>query len=176
MNNRNKIMTLRQKLRASVVKRWHIVDTCKSQSVAEHSFNVCLIAQEICKLCNKEYLASGAIMYALHHDIGEVITGDIPSPTKRYYNIRDEIDKNVFDPLAVAPSDFVSDVVKLADLIDAVIFLQLYGADKHSGIVRKEIINQIYDLDIIKNDNEGKLTSFVNKIELWETDGEIINE
>ena len=40
-------MKLNDMMRAQHVKRFHIVNTTKSQSVAEHSFNVALIARAI---------------------------------------------------------------------------------------------------------------------------------
>src|SRR5690606_20843295 len=68
-------------LRASDVVRWQIVRVLKGQSVAEHSFNVALIALE---LADRLKVDRGEVLhYAILHDLPEVLTGDIPTPTKR---------------------------------------------------------------------------------------------
>lgn len=165
----NRPMTLREKLRANTVKRWHIVDTSRQQSVAEHSFNMCLFVEEICKLCGHEDLVHEAIQYTIHHDIPEVVTGDIPSSVKRYWGVDDSEKAVLMDSLSVTKNPFITAIVKLADLLDAVLFLQLYGIDKHSQDIRSDIVEQIYNLDIIRFGCEEELREFVNEVISWET-------
>jgi len=135
MRNLNTPLNLREKLRANTVKRWHIINTSRQQSVAEHSFNMCLFIEEICLLCDRLDLLPEAIQYAIHHDIPEVVLGDIPSSIKMLYAINDKSASFKLDPLSIPPENkLTSEIVKLADLLDAVVFLQLYGVDRYSII------------------------------------------
>ena len=131
--------------RASDVNRWQIVKTAKQQSVAEHSFNVAMIAQRLSGaiLAGMGY-TEDCIMWALWHDLPEVFTGDLATPLKTY--ITDQCGK---DPLvkleedvcggeyrrqhkyAVTAEPVVAAVVKLADLIEAIKFLSQNALTKH---------------------------------------------
>lgn len=73
-------MKINDILRASGVTRWHIVRTVRSQSLAEHTFDVTMIARAIAKLAGVD--DNEIIKAALLHDLDEIITGDIPTPTK----------------------------------------------------------------------------------------------
>jgi hypothetical protein len=104
-------------LRLSFVPRWCIVKTTKTQSVAEHSYNVAVIAEKLCRVIGLGDAETGmAVREALFHDKYEVYTGDIPSPAKH----REEKD-------AICP--LLSLIVKLADLIEAYIFISNNSAD-----------------------------------------------
>ena len=77
-------MKLNELLMCQGVKRWHIVDTSRTQSVAEHSFNVAVIA---CKFMEKRGCAfeeiAPAVCLALMHDADEIYEGDIPAIAKK---------------------------------------------------------------------------------------------
>lgn len=104
-------------LRLSFVPRWCIVKTTRTQSVAEHSFNVAVIAEKLCRIMKVGDEATGVVVRkALLHDRYEVYTGDIPSPAKH----QEEEDVNHWSN---------SLVVKLADLIEAYIFISNNSAD-----------------------------------------------
>lgn len=112
-------MTLAEQLRLQVVQRWNIVHTVKTQSVAEHSFNVVLIVREMChKIPTIDSLDRKNLMIrALDHDMEEVFTGDLPSTSKSF-----KLPKNRLDG-----------ILKLADLIEAEYFLSQYGGhSKHT--------------------------------------------
>lgn len=74
-------MKINDILRASGVTRWHIVRTVRPQSLAEHTFDVVMIARAIAKIAG--YDDYEIIKAALLHDLDEIITGDIPTPTKQ---------------------------------------------------------------------------------------------
>jgi 5'-deoxynucleotidase YfbR-like HD superfamily hydrolase len=113
--------------RLSVVKRWGIVRTVQTQSVAEHCFNV----QRICiKIAPHFGVVDFEEMFelsqaALHHDDDEAIYGDVPSPAKAYLNI----DEKRIDVGATAwytdASDKTKAIVKLADMLEAYHFLAI---------------------------------------------------
>lgn len=74
-------MKINDILRASGVTRWHIVRTVRPQSLAEHTFDVTMIARAVAKIAGYEdYEITKA---ALLHDLDEIVTGDIPTPTKQ---------------------------------------------------------------------------------------------
>jgi len=66
--------------RAGAVKRYHTVDTVRTQNVAEHSWHVAQIVRYIYPTASKEL-----ILAAIDHDVGEIHTGDIPAPFKWQY-------------------------------------------------------------------------------------------
>lgn len=126
-------LTIQDKLRASSVKRWHIVATSKQQTLAEHSFNVAVIAMAIVEARGGEHRIRTnykILKEALEHDLDEVVMGDIPTPAKDqpYYPWGDP----------VCPKQ----IVKMADVIDAYTFIQKYNIDDHG----KEVANYLYNI------------------------------
>lgn len=70
-------------LRASEVKRWHIVEHQGTpQTVADHSFRVCVLARRLLEVLGRRDQVPQALDYALDHDADEAIWGDTPSPAK----------------------------------------------------------------------------------------------
>jgi HD containing hydrolase-like enzyme len=63
---------------AGAVKRYHTVRTARIQTVAEHTFGVMQLIQQIYPDARKEVLLA-----AMHHDLPEYVTGDVPAPIKR---------------------------------------------------------------------------------------------
>lgn len=63
---------------AGAVKRYHTVRMLRQQDLASHSFGVLMLIKTIDPNCSKNLLLA-----ALHHDLPELITGDIPAPAKR---------------------------------------------------------------------------------------------
>ena len=147
-------LSLRQKLRSSHVKRWHIVNVNKQQSVAEHSFNVCLISEHILDILGvDENMTTKVIKYALHHDIPEVVLGDVPTSVKKILkyddsDINDRIQKlsiNMdFD--SIISDSIMKNIVKLADLVDSIVFLAAHGIGRHAICVRNDIIKDTYNI------------------------------
>jgi|TARA_R110000851_G_scaffold95852_1_gene208059 5'-deoxynucleotidase len=73
----------------SSVHRYSSLRLVQQESVMEHTGFVCLLAYILCEHINKfsgeKIDTSSALQKAVVHDIDEIITGDIPRPTK-YYN------------------------------------------------------------------------------------------
>lgn len=117
--------------RTQHVKRWHIVDMIKDQSVAEHSYMVAMIAANIAhKTGYSDLIQNQAITMALIHDATEGITGDVPSPVKGWVSGYSELEKKL-DPCGTdfrdAAQQLVHRIVKMADLIEAIHHLEKYG-------------------------------------------------
>ena len=118
-------------LRAQDIKRWTIVRTVRQQSLAEHTFNVVMIARAIAK---KAKLSDASIIkYALEHDLDEILTGDIPSPTKRRAAAAG-LDLKLLENRGQnkPKNNTVHEVVKAADLIENLWFLHEHGVGRHA--------------------------------------------
>lgn len=112
--------------RLSTVKRWVILRTIQTQSVAEHCFNVERIAVRIAQkwfdIEDNDHLFHIS-QYALHHDDMEAITGDIPSPAKRYVTVAEKSIDTKIDPWYNRATGEVKAIVKLADMMESYRFL-----------------------------------------------------
>lgn len=120
--------------RLSVVKRWSVIQTIREQSVAEHSFNVALIALRITEkwfAITGSKLQTAVLKHALFHDWWESVTGDPPTYMKRFIDEAGAIAAFKADgtsegiDLSDVDRDFVKFVVKAADIIEAIIFLRM---------------------------------------------------
>lgn len=118
------------KLRLSIVPRWSIISMSRQQSVAEHTYNVMVILNHILNEyfddkfvdgfeINRNYL----MVYALEHDVEEIITGDTPNTNK--------------------PVDSFNPIVKLADNIEAYIYVAKYCND--SPKIERWVLNSLYN-------------------------------
>jgi 5'-deoxynucleotidase YfbR-like HD superfamily hydrolase len=113
--------------RLSIVKRWVLIRTNRSQSVAEHCFNV----QRICMRISPWFSIYNSLelfrlsQAALHHDDNEALTGDIPWTARDYV----KKDENRIDTGAAtwynSAGDRIKAIVKLADLLEAYHFLTM---------------------------------------------------
>lgn len=137
-----KIQTI---LRAQDVTRWNIVHTVRKQSLAEHLFNTAALASYICHKMGRLDLVAEAVSYALLHDIDEVITGDIPSPTKAKARSKG-VDLNAIlatEP-PMEPRPEVVRIVKAADLLDNLWYIENYGHGRHANEVKLRMHATLY--------------------------------
>lgn len=74
------------------IDRWGLMFNTKSESLSEHSMECALLAHAIALIgvqkFDRGYSPDRICTAALLHDMGEILTGDLPTPVK-YYN--DEI-------------------------------------------------------------------------------------
>ncbi|MBQ5930032.1 MAG: 5'-deoxynucleotidase [Clostridia bacterium] len=75
--------------RMKYIKRWQLMRSTREENIMEHSQEVTLIAHALVTIHNKVFGgnadATKTVLYALYHETGEVMTGDLPTPIK-YYN------------------------------------------------------------------------------------------
>lgn len=129
------------------VPRWVIVRHHRSQSVAEHSFNVACIAHELyvrheSSFSNADVRIANILLRALYHDLEECITGDMPTPAKKLFT-RDHTVPPVADITSVTMVEL--QVVKLADLIDAYTWIEVHGLGSHAQSVTNWLERKLYD-------------------------------
>ncbi len=75
--------------RMKYIRRWSLMRSVREENIMEHSQQVAVIAHALA-LINTKILGgnvdvSKAVLLAQYHEVGEVITGDLPTPIK-YFN------------------------------------------------------------------------------------------
>ncbi len=74
--------------RMKLIKRWGLQRSMLDENDQEHSLQVAMIAHALAVIRNVRYCGDldeeKVALYAIYHDASEVITGDIPTPIKRY--------------------------------------------------------------------------------------------
>lgn len=142
-------------MRVHAVKRWHMIDTTRTQTLAEHSANVALLSYVIAyKIGSPTFLQPLTIgMLALFHDLGETVIGDIPTHTKKALGkARDHIDALESSVLPsmfqIGPVDIPDPwrlLIKCADLADGIRFIRLHGVDVTSAHAKEGLEAQLRD-------------------------------
>ena len=148
-------------IRSGHVTRWHMVRTTRSQTLAEHLYLVTMIALDIYDGVYEGKSNPSDKMelleWSLRHDTPELLTGDLPTPIKRRLEAYFKEGQNPLDELedATCPKfkaakeavegKAVERIVKLADLADAIAFLQEEGVNEHSKVIRNQTIARYKD-------------------------------
>ena len=75
--------------RMKYIRRWSLMRSVREENIMEHSQQVSVIAHALA-LINNKILGGNAdvnktVLLAQYHEVGEVITGDLPTPIK-YFN------------------------------------------------------------------------------------------
>jgi hypothetical protein len=160
------MLPIRDILRAQDVKRWTIVRTSVQQSLAEHTFNVVMIARSIAVQMDLSDQEVNDVVYcALGHDLDEILDGDIPSPVK-------EKNPGMFPRKKGDWPDRVIQIVKAADLIEAHWFIKDAGQGRHADQVKgnalarmkryfahcdKEVSKAAYNINLTISTGEFKI-------------------
>ena len=75
--------------RMKYIKRWSLMRSIREENIMEHSHQVAVIAHALALINNKVYGGNvdvkTVVLLAQYHEVGEVITGDLPTPIK-YFN------------------------------------------------------------------------------------------
>lgn len=122
--------------RMAVVERWSVLRTSRKQNIAEHSYMVAVIADRIRERLFADVDAAAVFRHALYHDYDETMTGDPPTYMKKYITEKpfaEEMSKVEGVPKTVFYRDIeltdeekrVVQIVKIADFMEALIFLQM---------------------------------------------------
>lgn len=146
-------------LRASYTKRWTIINTSRTQTIAEHSFNVAGISIRLAQAMGWNGVMHDSerghlLSWALGHDIVEVYTGDIPTPFKRALEQNganmlkaEGLFMKEYEGMARNAQDTVYGmIVKFADLMEAIWFLKDHGIGIHAKKVLSGLYDSLYDM------------------------------
>ncbi len=75
--------------RMKYIKRWSLMRSIREENIMEHSQQVAVISHALALINNKIFGgnvdANKVVLLAQYHEVGEVITGDLPTPIK-YFN------------------------------------------------------------------------------------------
>jgi hypothetical protein len=133
------------------VQRWHSRPVLRSQTVAEHSHQVALLALHLAPNLSAE-TAAQTMFWALVHDMHEVSFGDIPFPAKVLMaSMGCEVDSICQDsfwggaadnPGRYMP-DLVLDLVDVADALEAAIFASRWLPDAAEE-VRAQALKKVH--------------------------------
>ncbi|MBE7086700.1 MAG: 5'-deoxynucleotidase [Clostridiales bacterium] len=129
--------------RMKFIKRWSLMRSVREENIMEHSQQVAVIAHALAVIENKKFGGdidvTKTVLLSQYHEVGEVITGDLPTPIK-YFNPEissayKDLEKNACERLLKMLPDFMQDeyakyilhdenskeyqVVKYADRISA---------------------------------------------------------
>ncbi len=79
--------------RMKYIRRWQLMRSQRDENIMEHSQSVAMLAHALAVIHNKVFGGNvnveKAVLYAMYHEISEVLTGDLPTPIKYYnHNIR----------------------------------------------------------------------------------------
>ena len=76
--------------RMKYIKRWQLMRSLREENIMEHSHGVTMFAHALASIHNEVYGGNAdvlkTVLYAVYHETGEVMTGDLPTPIK-YYNV-----------------------------------------------------------------------------------------
>lgn len=152
-------LTLADLARSGHVTRWHSVRTSRDQTLAEHHYMVTRISNRLAKdIIGPDLTDSGLLRimeYASLHDTPELLMGDLPSPLKRHIehlsgdnNPIEDIEREIAPWLfemkeaiqRTNPEYLI--IVKLADIIDALVFISDEGIGSHA----KKVIQILHSM------------------------------
>jgi 5'-deoxynucleotidase YfbR-like HD superfamily hydrolase len=140
-------------LSLSNVHRWTVIATSRHQSVAEHSYRVAVISIELLARLGVLDLDSKfqTVAWALVHDWPETLTGDIDGKFKRMFpDIHDSLRRveNLTFPeyarMGAQTPVKLRQIVKVADYIEALTFIQEFGAGQRAQAVFDELTEILY--------------------------------
>lgn len=173
---------LATQLRLSAVKRWGIVEMSRQQSVAEHSYNVALIALNLVEASvghkgfSKED-ESLLLTLCLVHDMPEVFSGDIPSTIKGVFKEElDDWETTSFPAFSATNASVykrnpnIKLVIKVADIMESIIFAERYCIDIRKGRIIADLyadIDRFLDTNAISWDKDFRSSLRVGLEKLW---------
>jgi 5'-deoxynucleotidase YfbR-like HD superfamily hydrolase len=142
-------MKINDLMRTSNVKRWHIVDVSREQSVAEHSALVAYIAIDLIRNTPAvdDSVSLEAMWWALYHDAGEVILGDPPGNLKLTPGFADVYKKMAehYTPSMcnMDVSEVAVQAVKIADLVESIRYMRRYGVGSEAAIIESNLYERL---------------------------------
>jgi 5'-deoxynucleotidase YfbR-like HD superfamily hydrolase len=74
--------------RMKFIRRWGLMRSTYPENIQEHSLRVALIAHALAVIRNRLFVGGAdperTALLALYHDVGEVLTGALPTPVKQF--------------------------------------------------------------------------------------------
>ncbi len=90
--------------RMKFIKRWQLMRSTRDENIMEHSHSVAVLTHALVTVENEVFGGTlnteRAVLYALYHEVSEVMTGDMPTPVK-YFNAQIHGEYEKLETLAV---------------------------------------------------------------------------
>lgn len=140
-------------LALSDVKRWGVVHTLRTQSVADHSFRVAIIAMSVCGRLglpkrDAKWTLQQVITWALVHDVPEGLTGDIDGKFKRSdLDVKLAVSRAEMKafPWCEPENEMVRWIVKVADYIETSTFIQANATGPRADDIYRELTVLLFE-------------------------------
>ncbi len=132
--------------RMKYIKRWQLMRSTREENIMEHSQSVSMLAHALVSIHNEVFGGNAdvlkTLLYAMYHEIGEVMTGDLPTPIK-YYNhdihgAYKELEKNACEKIvSTLPQELRSEIAPyvMADE-DSVEYRLVKAADRLAAYIK----------------------------------------
>ena len=111
--------------RSKNINRWGMMRNMFPENLSSHSWETAVLTHALALIGNREFSKSynveKLVLFALYHDVSEILTGDLPTPVK-YYNediktaykkIEQKAEEKI---LSLLRDDFKSDFERLQSL------------------------------------------------------------
>ena len=168
----NMMNNLRFIANSSRVVRWHTSIVNHRETLGEHHAMVSQLVLLLFPDCSKETLA-----YAITHDVGELLTGDIPSPVKNALGIREQlsaIENGEGNPFAYEASNVSKEghtQVLVCDILARIMYLWLERRTGNVHLTHKiTSAFQVFDMLMAKHFPD-RVVEFENLFEELFKDG-----
>jgi len=155
------------------LQRWGLKRNVINENVMEHSWEVATITHALGLIRNRQFGGevdvNAAVVAALYHDCGEVITGDMPSPIKYHSpeitNAYKAVEKQAEQELLrLLPEELQDDfrAVLLHEEIDAEHLLLIKAADTLCAYIkcRSEVLAGNFEFSQAEKDVKERLERF----------------
>ena len=135
---------------AGQVTRWHSFPHLnrRCQTLADHQWGVVTI---LYSLLGRGNLSHNIIMYAMFHDVGERIVGDLPSPLKEsdsnFASLHEEKENEaislILDSSLPELTPLEAKYIEFADKLEALITIANYYPEPHTIPTINEIVDRV---------------------------------
>ncbi|HHZ02541.1 MAG TPA: 5'-deoxynucleotidase [Tissierellia bacterium] len=133
--------------RMKYINRWGLMRNVKEENVSEHSLEVAVIAHGLSIIQKKrlkmDVNPERTALYAIFHDVSEIITGDMPTPVKYYNSVIKSAYKEVELSaskrlLNLLPPDFIEEYqdILIPKEEDKQVWKTIKAADKISAYIK----------------------------------------
>ncbi len=109
--------------RMKYINRWGLMKNSRYENLTEHSAETAMLAHALAiignKIYGKSYDENKIALFALYHDVSEIITGDLPTPVKYFnsdikndfHDIEDHARRELLNKLPEELKDAYEDVI-----------------------------------------------------------------
>lgn len=148
MNSRDiiKFLGLAEKLKCELRHSW--TSTMRQESVAEHSWRLCIFSWLLKDQLQNEYDMDKVLKMCLFHDLGEAIAGDVPSFLKSDEDIRKE-------------DAAIEQIVGMLDHGSGVELKELFAEMKEQCSKEARLFNALDKLEAVIQHNEAPIDTWL---------------